>query len=392
MDDYPENTILTPNVRLAVQINRGAFFYLYPHLFVHQIDEDANVFRITRTKCNWKLLPFLLSIIIFTTICGLGSALYVCATHFLGIRTGRHQLQLDNLLEIEFLTALGFMEVLALIILATKPLIIQCFNEVFHLERRCFAFVQCNRRNQPTFHKDLIGIFLILVTISLALGGPIGIPIVLFAHGDPFYYIIEEILPDRYNRSMTLIILTPIIRYILCFFCVMEFIRIAVHGIFFGLLSASAIHSLLEKLPKIESNYQSFRIFLQMRVFFAVASGLINSVALIGVIVSHIMTILVLWATIMLHGILHPVISLFFIGMSILFSGLTLVLLRVPALITFKTKVYLKQKRIVYLKLKYHNSIRVRCGSFFEFKYSTVMSYFNHMANNLTNAILLVQP
>ncbi|CAL8141041.1 unnamed protein product [Orchesella dallaii] len=392
MLDYSENTILTPLVRTAVNVHKRVFFYLYPHLFEHQIDEDAGIFKIIRAKWSWKLIPFVLSVTIFTTILGLGCSFYVCATHFLGMREGRHKLELDNLLEIEFLAALGCLEVSSLMILAMKPLIMTCFHEVFHLERRCSAYLQNRRREPENIPKDWIGPALIFVTIWMAVSGPFGVVFALAVHGDPFYYVAEEILPDPHYRSMTLIILTPIIRYILSFFCVMEFIRIGVHGMFFGLLIVSVVHNLLEKIPKIESNAQSFRIYFQMKVIFAVASGMINTVAFYLVIVGQIMTVLVLWGTIRLNGIVLPLVSYFFLSVSLLFLGLAVVLLRAPALITLKTATYLKDKCIVNPRLKYHQSIQIRCGSFFVFKHSTVMSYFNNIANNLTTAVLLVQP
>ncbi|CAL8141045.1 unnamed protein product [Orchesella dallaii] len=392
MADYTESTIVTPFVQLAVLLNRRAFFYLYPHLFEHHIDKNLGVFKISQAKWSWKLIPFILSILIFTTILGLGCCFYLCATHFLGIRTGRHRLELHIVLEIEFLAALGFLEVFSLITLVKKPLLMTCFNEIFHLERRCRTLSGLNEGNQSRDLNDLIGAFLILATVSFAFGGPFAIPLGLATRVDPFYYVAEEFLPDPHYRSMDLIVLVPIIRYIVSFFCVMEFLRIGVHGMFFISLSISALHSLLENLPKIESNVQSFRIFLQVRVFFATASELINSVALVSVIVGHVMTVLVLWATIMLTGIINPLVSLFFLCTSIFFLGLTVVVLRAPALFTYKTSTYIRGKRMMNPRLKYHQSIHIRCGPFFVFKHSTVMAYFNNIANNLTNAVLLVQP
>ncbi|CAL8141049.1 unnamed protein product [Orchesella dallaii] len=390
MSAQPENSVLTPLVIAAVTLNKHAFFYLYPHLFEHNIDKIFSVFKITQRQWSWKLIPFFLSIIVVTTIMGLGSAYYVCITHFLGLRLPRHRLELTALLQMEFVTALGTLEVISLFALMKVPLIISCFNEIFLLEKRCNALFKYDRRSQSTSKTDWIGLCLILAIIASAASGPFVVLIGLYVQADPFHYIGEEILPDAYYRSMETIAATLIVRYILCFFCAMEFIRVGIHGTFFALLSVSALHSLLRNLPKIASNFHSFRIYLQMRVFFTVASHLINNVALLAVFVGHFMTILVLWATIMLLGELNPLISLAFLIISIFFLGLTLVLLTAAAMITSKTKDFLKQKRRTNPRLKYHHSIRFMCGPFFEFRQGTIMTYFNHIANNLTNAVILV--
>lgn len=132
-----QKSAVTPLIKQSVKLQKLAFFYLYPNLFSIQIDKNDNII-FNPKPWNWKLIPWLLSIIIVTLISGWGSCVYICTVQAFGYKA-KPWLHWD-LFNTLIVMGLGFaasIEIFACVGLRLTPHTFLAFSAILKLEQKC---------------------------------------------------------------------------------------------------------------------------------------------------------------------------------------------------------------------------------------------------------------
>jgi len=126
-------SLVTPLIKQAIYLNHYAFGYLYPAKISLDIN-DKNTIVLKKRSFDWKLLPWLIVVVIFTFGFVFCSCLYLIINQLLGQSP---KLQLH----IFFLTialAIGaLVEFILYWIIYKYPEIFETVNAFFRLEQQC---------------------------------------------------------------------------------------------------------------------------------------------------------------------------------------------------------------------------------------------------------------
>lgn len=131
------HSLITPLIKQGIILQNYAFLYYYRHIFVLTVTEN-NLVVVKRRPWNWKLIPWLLSLLIITAAAGWGSCVYVCICQLLN-RQWKPWVHISpfNTLIFSALFTAASAEFITCIILLLNPHLFQGFNELFKLEHRC---------------------------------------------------------------------------------------------------------------------------------------------------------------------------------------------------------------------------------------------------------------
>lgn len=253
---------------------------------------------------------------------------------------------------------------------------------------------------------DTIGIVL-NVLIVLVIIFPIPVTIIGVATQlDPFYFIFEQLLlPHPYYRSIQLIVLIPLIRIFIGYFCVVEFLRFSTFAVFGVVIGVFAVYSISEKLTHVFYD-KSFMLFNQLRIGLAVTENLTNFFAAVFIFGFQFATILVLWVLFNCYHLLS--IFIYIIGCCLVGYLILLIAMVLPTitqihtqtknLIKTKLKLYFSvgrkysQKYYYYTLWKSQRIVYLSCYNFFIIQKEVTMLYWKELIANLADAILLISP
>jgi len=251
-----------------------------------------------------------------------------------------------------------------------------------------------------------VGSLLNVIVVSIAALAPI-LPLTsIYARLDPFYYVFEAlILPHPYYRSMSTILLTPIIRYFLSLICVVEFTRFALLGILFLTLSQLFTLYLLRKIARIESTTRekAHRMYIKLRLVFVALFHKLSFVASCLMFYIHAATVIGFWLLIQCWGLIPLFLSFVMVIVTFCAVFITLLFLPASAIIHEESEALIGAKRnryyctnykrkwhyLEYIRWKAQHNIGIQCGSLFVIKHSTTENYFFRLVDSLANALLL---
>lgn len=222
---------------------------------------------------------------------------------------------------------------------------------------------------------------------------------------DPFYFIAEDYLPHPYYRSLEMILIVPIIRFILGFVCVIEFLRFALIMVFILILATYVVISVSKLLQKM-SQEVCLLFYTQLRTILALVSYHLDLFAGALIFVGQFVTILALWMILKLFGYLSVYIFACICLVAAYIILMSALLLRATSAITASTQALLQAKldrNYVSSRCKeekyYHfviwrsqQSICIRAGPFFPLDREVIMAYMHHLIDNLVNVVLLIDP
>lgn len=262
------------------------------------------------------------------------------------------------------------------------------------------------RRQRKSIEKDTLGL---LLNCLVVLAGVFPLPFVFVAVAtnlDPFYYVIEQnFMPHPYYRTTGMIMLIPLLRLFLGYFCVVEFLRFGTIGVFIIVVIVFVIVSISKKLTHVFYEECLF-LYVQLRLVLASIKYLIDVTAKGLIFGSQLATILVLWIVLKCYNFLSVYI---YVGICLLAAYLIILaslLLPAAAKVRTETKALIRKKRNLHYcsrghktkKLYYFNlwksqeSTYITCGSFFIIEKGVTMTYLRELIDNLVNAVLLIDP
>lgn len=219
---------------------------------------------------------------------------------------------------------------------------------------------------------------------------------------DPFYFVLEEyILPEAYNRSATVTVITIIVRLILCTLCGLEFGRFAAAT--FCVLVATLLCSLsiINKIFVVSAR-TAYRNYIVVQVAFAHARIFVNLGVGAIVFVGHIIIVGLAWLAIDCFSLLPVDIYVAIIlWIVVVFPGYILMLTyiaRIPVL----SKIFLQTKMntvyntalpnrrdLLYKQFRAQRTVEVDCMSFFPLYENLVPVTLDHLSSDIVDAIVL---
>lgn len=189
--------------------------------------------------------------------------------------------------------------------------------------------VQKPERNFKRRPYDAAGLLLCgLVVICFA--SPFTAPFIGIWHSiDPFNLVLEDfILPSAYNRGVSLILGSYLLRFTLCITCVLEFTRFAsiiLCGMFVWLLgSLSNLHKL-----HVLVDTEGYPIYRKLRIALAHGNDFVNYSAGVFIFAGHISLVLLVWLLVACFSILSIEIYVMTFVITVAISSLLLVLFNI---------------------------------------------------------------
>lgn len=268
-----------------------------------------------------------------------------------------------------------------------------------------FSNRQNNQARSYKWKDDHLGTLL----LGLEVGGLCLLPLVVlvgtFTELDPFYFISEELLPHPFIRSIPVIIGVWLIRFMLGFLCVADFIRFGIFLITTAILTVHVIISVAMRLKRID-RYSCPFLYTQLRLLVAAIIWEVNVIAAGLIFVAQFASVFILWLVIKARNYLPTAVNVafeFFSFYLIIFAAL---LIPTTAKIGTRTSQLVRSRNIMHYTTNYRETrsyyycilwksqqaIYIRCGHFFVFRRGVTMLYFREMVTNLVNAVLLIDP
>lgn len=253
--------------------------------------------------------------------------------------------------------------------------------------------------------KDVLGAF--LLTCILAGGvAPFFSLSFVYTCLDSFYYVLEEILPHPYDRSVLVIVVSACVRFLLFLVCCCEFCRFSLYLLFlFAIIALSAL-STVNMLLWLPGN-GCLRFYVQLRIILDSIYFILRAWVGILTVVAHFTTVFSLWLFIRSRKYIPLLVSttsivagvVLVIYATIIFSasgkGRTIAeaIIRKKMIAYFSRRASKLNKRYYCYSLwKAQIPVGVPCGSFFVVQRSFAMAYLRELATNLVNAVLLIKP
>jgi len=236
----------------------------------------------------------------------------------------------------------------------------------------------------------------------------------VYAQLDPFYYVLEGyILPHPYHRTTFSIIVTPIVRFFLAFICVMEFARFALLCLLWFTLAQLVSFFFLRHIrgmatDSLAASEHVHKMYIALRLVFGTFYQKLKFVLSCSLFCLHAATVVIIWLPLKCWGLVPNFVLLLMVLFALVALEISLMLLPVSAIIHNESRALVNAKRDRYLyyytnysqKIKHLEHIKWRaqpyigipCGNLFVFKRSSTKNYFLKLVDNLTNALLLIDP
>ncbi len=262
------------------------------------------------------------------------------------------------------------------------------------------------KQHNPQKTNDPIGLLLnILVLISIIIPAPMAI-IGVVTNIDPFYFISEQVfLCNPYYRSTEAIVLVPLVRMILTYFCVIEFLRFAVVAAFVIVITIFVMVSVATKLAHMYLE-KCLLHFVELRLVSGAVGLFTSNTVSVLVFGSQIINILLLWIVFKCFKLLSTPIYIMVCSIATYIIVICVVLFPTITKIRRETKHLIETKRCLhfcssranskkyyyYSLWKAQKSVYFTCGTFFIFQRGVTISYMEQLINNLVNAVILIDP
>lgn len=251
--------------------------------------------------------------------------------------------------------------------------------------------------------------FLILVNIAIGTA-PIVIAIIsVLTNMDPGRIVLAEFLPHPYTRNIRVIMLSFMIRSTVAigFFC--EVCRFGTYLLLLCTISFMAMFSIAKKLLRISVvNCVNFtHTYVQLKVIIASIYTLLGHAMGVFILLAHFLTIFALWISFRCWDYVNFLVAIVSIIIGcvctvyivIIFSAAgnyrarTEEVIKRETMLSYSTRANRVDRRYYfYLLWKSQLPAGIPCGPFFIIERSFVMAYLRELADNLVNAVLLIQP
>ncbi len=249
--------------------------------------------------------------------------------------------------------------------------------------------------------------FLVALNLTCFAAGVFFPIIAVFAELDPFYFIFELILLSPYERSISMIMNSFLARLFLVQFCVVEVWRFAFVIMFVLMCIASTLATCLEnitqKVETIENNKYSFNT--QLRIVLKTTDFFLRHVIVFSMICVEHTFPTVLWLLLKCWNILPAYVTFVFYLIINVIIAATLLILPLSVKIGDISEIFVlsktasnhtfnrsNKKYYYYLKWKSLQKLPIRFGVQFILTRQTLNNYFSLLMENITNAVLLVNP
>lgn len=127
-------SVITPLIRVAIELHPRAFFYLYRHLFRFTSDRDNELITFQRRPWNWKIVPWSIVVIFITGVAWVGCSIFLCCGYLLGLRW-TSGLSIFRVLIFFGVGVVSMTEVLGVMLLVFHPELETGFRQLFVLEK-----------------------------------------------------------------------------------------------------------------------------------------------------------------------------------------------------------------------------------------------------------------
>lgn len=236
---------------------------------------------------------------------------------------------------------------------------------------------------------------------------PIGPIIVVFADIDPFYYVLEILLPSAYDRSISQILGTIFLRVFLSTLGAFEYCRFSSFHLFFAISGACAMITCLKQLtnPFRKSEQSVLSIYTQLRIILKVLDDFLRHVVMLLMICTQVVATSLWWIVIKCYGVLPLSVYMMACIVALINTFVVVILLPRGVEISDSSEKFVEYKkasnhtynkfnpkRYFYLQWKSQRMLPIRFGVQFIVNKHTPINYLNVLVTNLTNAILLIHP
>lgn len=224
---------------------------------------------------------------------------------------------------------------------------------------------------------------------------------------DPFYSVFELILPSRYERSIPVIVVVPIIRLFFSFICVFEFVRFISTLIFLCITVIFTIVTCLRQLM-LESSYPEvclIHLYTQLQIILKTGDYFIRYVLMLLMVSAQVL-IVTMWWTILKCWHQLPIYFTFVCGVVTSFTTLTVMILLPRGVeISNASQKFIENQKAIHHTFDRNNKNRyyflrwysqrmlpIRFGVQFTLSEDIPNNYLSVLMTNLTNSILLINP
>lgn len=250
------------------------------------------------------------------------------------------------------------------------------------------------------YKNDTVGVLLILITITLALSPLFIACLILFLSMDSWYFILEDVLPSPYERSIKVILLSWLLRAVLAFSLAAEAFRWASIVAIILVVTGYSFVSTLGKLYKMNSSLCCLLLYVRFRLIYVCTQYVIRMPISLATAGLHFGTVLLYWLVIRCSDYMPFSLLLVFCALSVSATVFSWLLLPTVAKLSIGCRQLIKRRlikhrrrnRYYYYLWKAQMRVEVPCGIFFNFGPLVVIKYLNWVINNLATSIILVDP
>lgn len=264
------------------------------------------------------------------------------------------------------------------------------------------ALIPEEERDNETLRFDTLGVILSLFLLFLV-SLPLITPIVIFTRIDPFYYVLEQLFPHPYDRPIPFILTGPLIRLVLTWVSLTEFLRCLSVGLTGAILFCFASYSALKSLVFL-GDRDAHHFYSALYLLFS--SLPLPLIAFFFIAVGQTLPVSGIWMVIKLGDVLPKYLTWLLLATvlyGIVFGSMLLhgvANLNETSGLILRGKVdkwYVRNCRVrmrfwTCARWRSRRKIEVWCGTFFLLKKGVTMGYLREMINNLVNAVLLINP
>lgn len=259
------------------------------------------------------------------------------------------------------------------------------------------------RRRKP----DHLGVTLTCILLGLGTTPVFGTTIAIALDLDPFYNILEEILPHPYYRDMQMILGCYLLRISILLACSLEYIRFVTLLAYGLLVISSGIISVIHKLQHIKSSWDCAPLYSRLRIIILGSAHALSKGMCLLIPFIHFCTVLALWISTSLWGLvpISILVMSFMFGICLLLASS--ILLPTLAKVSTETKKLVENRRdrhyitsrvvrhtnlYFFTVWKAQRIVGVPCGTFFTFGPEVTTEYLLWTVDNLMNLTLLINP
>lgn len=252
-----------------------------------------------------------------------------------------------------------------------------------------------------------MGLFIFSIHLPIIPVLPVVSFVAVFGNIDPFYYVLELILPSPYYRSIFLIIASIAIRISLTLMATYEFCRFACFHLFLAISGACAMITCLKQLanPFCKTEQSILGIYTKLRIILKITDNFLHHVVMLFIVCSQVVVTCLWWIVIKCYNILPVTVNLMLWMLTLISTLIVIILLPRAVEISDSSEKFVEFKkamhhtynkankhRYYFLQWKSQRMLPIRFGTQFVINKDTPINYFNVLITSLTNAILLIHP